>query len=244
VTPSNLHAEITEWRDAGVALAEIERRLRDRGLDPDTVARLVNLLAQQRALFDATVANLARAVELRDPDTGAHSRRATIFATLVGRQLRLPAGDLEWLRVGTPLHDIGKVGVADAILRKPGPLTPAEFALMQAHTTTGAELIAKVTELAAVVPIVRSHHERWDGGGYPDGLQGEAIPRLARVVAVAEAFDAMAFDTPYRPGRAAELAFAELERHQGRQFDPAVVTAFLQVRAEVVREMLRLEQER
>ena len=111
----------------------------------------------------------------------------------------------------------------------------------QTHVTKGAEIIEKAPDLAAAVPIVRSHHERWDGGGYPDGLRGEDIPRLAHVVAVANAFDAMAFDTPYRRGRAAEVAFAEIERQRGLQFDPEVVTAFLQVREKVVAEVHRSE---
>jgi putative nucleotidyltransferase with HDIG domain len=195
----------------------------------------------QRELFLFTIEKLAQAVELRDTYTGEHSRRVTRFAVLLGPQLRLSAEDVELLRIGTPLHDVGKIGIEDAILRKPGPLTPAEFEVMKTHVTKGAEIIEKVPDLAAAVPIVRSHHERWDGGGYPDGLQGEDVPRLARIVAVANAFDAMAFDTPYRRGQAAEIAFAEIERQRGRQFDPEVVTAFLQVREKVVAEVRRSE---
>jgi putative nucleotidyltransferase with HDIG domain len=243
VTPSNLHSEIAEWRDAGVAVAEIERRLRERGLDPEIVSNLVDLLTKQQALFASTIENLVRAIELRDAYTGEHSQRVTRFATLLGQQLQLPAKDLELIRVGAPLHDIGKIGIDDAILRKPGKLTPAEFEVMKTHTTMGAEIIAKVPDLASVVPIVRSHHERWNGSGYPDGLQGKNIPRLARIVAVGESFDAMVFDTPYRRGQAAEIAFAEIERQQGLQFDPEVVTAFLKVRDKVVQEMRRIEKE-
>jgi putative nucleotidyltransferase with HDIG domain len=195
----------------------------------------------QCELFLFTIEKLAQAVELRDAYTGEHSRRVTRFAVLLGRQLRLSAEDVELIRIGTPLHDIGKIGIEDAILRKPGPLTPAEFEVMKTHVTKGAEIIEKMPDLAAAVPIVRSHHERWDGGGYPDGLRGEDIPRLARVVAVANAFDAMAFDTPYRRGRAAEVAFAEIERQRGLQFDPDVATAFLQVREKVVAEMHRFK---
>jgi putative nucleotidyltransferase with HDIG domain len=196
---------------------------------------------KQRELFLFAIEKLAQAVELRDAYTGEHSRRVTRFAVLLGRQLRLSAEDVELIRIGTPLHDIGKIGIEDTILRKPGPLTPAEFEVMKTHVTKGAEIIEKMPDLAAAVPIVRSHHERWDGGGYPDGLRGEDIPRLARVVAVANAFDAMAFDTPYRRGRAAEVAFAEIERQRGLQFDPDVATAFLQVREKVVAEMHRSE---
>jgi putative nucleotidyltransferase with HDIG domain len=190
-------------------------------------------MTKQHELLASTVANLARAVELRDAYTGEHSRRVTRFAIFLGRQLHLSAEDVALIRIGTPLHDIGKIGITDAILRKPGKLTPEEFEVMKTHTTKGAEIITKVPFLAGVVPIVRSHHERWDGGGYPDGLKGEDIPRLARVVAVGNAFDAMVFDTPYRRGLAAEVAFAEIEKQHGQQFDPDIVTAFLQLRDQV-----------
>jgi putative nucleotidyltransferase with HDIG domain len=192
----------------------------------------------------SAIEKMAQAVRLRDTYTGEHSRRVTRFAILLGQQLRLSAEDQELLRLATPLHDLGKVGIEDAILRKPGPLTPAEFEVMKTHTTKGAKMLDQGGGLSALVPIVRSHHERWDGGGYPDGLKGEEIPRLARIVAVADAFDAMAFDSPYRRGQAAESAFAEIERQQGLQFDPAIVTAFLQLRDQVVEAMQRFEKER
>jgi len=201
-------------------------------------------MIKQRELFLSTMEILATSVGLRDDYTGNHSRRVTRFALLLGEQLRLSAEDLELIRVATPLHDIGKVGIEDAILRKPGPLTPVEFEVMKTHTTLGAKIIEPMLDLRPALPIVRSHHERWDGQGYPDGLKGEAIPRLARTVAVADAFDAMVFDTPYRQGQPGEIAFAEIERHQGGQFDPDVVTAFLQVRGKVVEEMFRFEKNR
>jgi HD-GYP domain-containing protein (c-di-GMP phosphodiesterase class II) len=198
------------------------------------------LKTKQRELYLFTVEKLAQAVYLRDTYTGEHSRRVTRFALLLGRQLRLSAEDLEAIRFVTPLHDIGKIGIPDNILRKPGPLTPEEFDVMKTHTTLGVKFLEHIPDLRPRLAIVRSHHERWDGHGYPDGLAGEDIPLLARVVAVAEAFDALTFDTPYRRGIPAEGAFAELEKQQGEQFDPHVVTAFLQVREKVVEEMSRL----
>ena len=192
-------------------------------------------------LFLSTVANLAQAVELRDTYTGDHSRRVTSFALLLGRHLQLSAEDLEMLRLATPLHDICKIGIDDAILRKPSPLSPEEFDIMKTHTTKGVKFLEPIPDLHPMLPIVRSHHERWDGHGYPDGLAGDNIPCLARIVAVADAFDAMVFDTPYRRGQPVEIAVAEIERQQGRQFDPDVVTAFLQVHEKVVEEMYRFK---
>jgi putative nucleotidyltransferase with HDIG domain len=198
----------------------------------------------QYELLISTCEKLAQAVELRDSYTGEHSKRVTQFAILLGQQLRLSPEVVELLQIGTPLHDIGKIGIPDGILRKPGKLTAEEFEVMKTHTTKGAEIIAKISDLAAVVPIVRSHHERWDGGGYPDGLKGSAIPRLARIVAVANAFDAMVFDTPYRRGQAPEIAFAEIEKQQGLQFDPDIVAAFLQTRGKVGEAMHRFEKKK
>jgi putative nucleotidyltransferase with HDIG domain len=196
-----------------------------------------------RVIVEA-IEKLAQAVGLRDAYTGEHSRRVSHFAILLGRRLDLSAEDLEWIRIGTPLHDIGKIGIEDATLRKPGMLTSAEFEVMKTHTTKGADIVAKIPDLDAVVAIVRSHHERWDGGGYPDGFGGEEIPRLARIVTVANAFDAMAFETPYRRALYADIAFAEIERQRGRQFDPEIVTAFLQIRDQLAEDVRRFGKER
>jgi putative nucleotidyltransferase with HDIG domain len=195
------------------------------------------LLHKQRDLFLKTVTILAQAVELRDPYTGGHTVRVTSYSGMLGQQLELPSDDLELIRIGGPLHDIGKIGIDDAILRKPGRLTPEEFVTMQSHTTKGAAILATIPDLAPVIPIVRSHHERWDGQGYPDGLAGEGINRLARVVAVADAFDAMTSDRPYRKGMPADQAFAEVQRQAGRQFEPECAAAFLAIREQIVQAM-------
>jgi putative nucleotidyltransferase with HDIG domain len=183
--------------------------------------------------FVQTVTALAQAVELRDKYTGGHTQRVTNYALLLAEQLGLPEADLHLLQVGTPLHDIGKIGVDDSVLRKAGRLTEEEFGNMRSHTVRGAAILGGIPGLSAVLPIVRSHHERWDGTGYPDGLSGEAIPLLARVVAVADAFDAMTSDRPYRPGMPLQQAFAELADKAGTQFDPACVRAFLQLRPQL-----------
>jgi HD-GYP domain-containing protein (c-di-GMP phosphodiesterase class II) len=197
-------------------------------------------MRKQRDLFLNTITILAQAVELRDPYTGGHTARVTSFSLLLSQQLELSSSDIYLIRIGTPLHDIGKIGIDDAILRKPDRLTGEEFAIMKTHTTKGAEIIATVPDLMPVLPIVRSHHERWDGQGYPDQLKGEDISRLARIVAVADAFDAMTSNRPYHPdkkGRPPEVAFAELENQAGKQFDPECVTAFLAIQDKIVERM-------
>jgi HD-GYP domain-containing protein (c-di-GMP phosphodiesterase class II) len=195
------------------------------------------LLRKQRDLFLNTITILAQAVELRDNYTGGHTARVTNYALLLGQKLELPAKELHLIRIGTPLHDIGKIGIDDAILRKPGRLTSEEFAAMQTHTVKGATILATVPEFGPVIPIVRSHHERWDGNGYPDKLAAEKIPRLARIVAVADAFDAMTSDRPYRKGLPLDESFREVEKQRGRQFDPSYASAFLSIRERIEAEI-------
>lgn len=201
------------------------------------------LFRKQKEFFLKTITILAQAVELRDDYTGGHTQRVTRYATMLAQQLELPEDHVELIKIGTPLHDIGKIGIDDAILRKPGRLTAQEFALMQQHTTKGAEILSTIPEMLPIIPIVRNHHERWDGTGYPDRLAGEDISILARIVAVADAFDAITSNRPYhegRKGRPAQEAFDEMESQSGRQFDPQCVTAFLAIREQVVQAMVEL----
>jgi HD-GYP domain-containing protein (c-di-GMP phosphodiesterase class II) len=191
------------------------------------------LIEMQRQQFIDTVQTLARAVEMRDQYTGEHTRRVTDYSLLLAEQLRLPAVEKYQLQIGTPLHDIGKIGIDDAILRKPGRLTAGEFEAMKAHTTMGASMLSSLLNLAPMIPIVKHHHERFDGKGYPEGLRGEQIPLAARIVAVTDAFDAMTSDRPYRAALSSERAFIELIQGAGSHFDPRCVEAFLRVRAQV-----------
>ena len=195
------------------------------------------LLRKQRDLFLDTITILAQAVELRDEYTGNHTLRVTTYSIMLAEHMNLPADQLELLRIGTPLHDIGKIGIDDAVLRKPDRLTAEEFEHMKLHTVKGADIINTVPDLRSILPIVRNHHERWDGKGYPDGLGGEAISPLARIVALADAFDAMTSDRPYRKGMPAAAAFAEIERTAGTQFDPAFAAGFLEIKDAILEEM-------
>ncbi len=188
------------------------------------------LIEEQRNQFLHTLNTLARAVEARDQYTGSHTLRVTEYALILARQMNLSAEEVERIRVGTPLHDIGKIGIADSILRKPGKLTVAEFEEMKSHPAKGVAILESYPALRPVMSIVRNHHERWDGRGYPDGLAGEAIPLLARVVGVADAFDALTSDRCYRKGLPVGTAFDELRNNAGTQFDASCVRAFFAVR--------------
>jgi putative nucleotidyltransferase with HDIG domain len=195
------------------------------------------LLRRQRDLFLETITILAQAVELRDQYTGGHTQRVTAYSLLLSQQLGMSESDIDLIRVGTPLHDIGKIGIDDAVLRKPDKLTKEEFDHMKTHTVKGAEIVNTIRDLRPIIPIVRSHHERWDGKGYPDALAGEQTPAIARVVALADAFDAMTSDRPYRRGMSVEVAFGEIEKGLGRQFDPTFGAVFLRIREAIIEEM-------
>jgi HD-GYP domain-containing protein (c-di-GMP phosphodiesterase class II) len=195
------------------------------------------LMRKQRDLFLNTITVLAQAVEMRDEYTGGHTIRVTNYSLLLARKLELSDDLVDLIRIGTPLHDIGKIGIDDAILRKPDRLTPEEFEVMKTHTVKGAEIVSTIPDLVPILPIVRHHHERWDGQGYPDHLGGEAIHPLARVVALADAFDAMTSDRPYRKGMPPAAAFAEIEKQRGRQFDPTFAAALLSIENVILQEI-------
>jgi putative nucleotidyltransferase with HDIG domain len=196
------------------------------------------LVEEQREQFTQTVSSLARAVEVRDYGTGKHTQRVTDYALLLADELTLSREERYQIQVGTPLHDIGKIGIDDAILRKPDRLTNVEYEQMKQHTTKGAEILQSINGLRSMIPIVKHHHERWDGRGYPDGLAEDHIAKTARIVAVADTFDAMTSDRPYRRALPPDLAFAELAANAGTHFDPVCVQAFIRLRPYVERLMV------
>jgi HD-GYP domain-containing protein (c-di-GMP phosphodiesterase class II) len=179
-----------------------------------------------RDSYRATVRALSNAVEARDSYTGKHAERVTAYGIALAQTIGLDMDRVPGIEFGFLLHDVGKVGVPDAILFKPGTLDEAEFALIAQHPVIGSEILRDVDFLGEGKLVVRHHHERWDGTGYPDRLAGDAIPLPARVFAVADALDALTTDRPYRPGTRFSRAREEIRSSAGSQFDPGVVAAF------------------
>jgi hypothetical protein len=182
---------------------------------------------QMREMFTQTIGALAEAVDKRDPFTSQHSRRVRLISVDIGRELRVSAAEMEALEWGGLLHDVGKIGVPDSVLLKQGKLTRDERITMNAHPVLGAQIISPVDRLAPELPVIRHHHEWYNGSGYPDRLMGDEIPRLARILHVADAFEAMTADRPYRKALSKEQALAELRKFAGVQFDPECVDAFV-----------------
>jgi ribonuclease P protein subunit RPR2 len=186
-----------------------------------------------RRSYMATVRALSNAVEARDAYTGKHAERVAAYGIVIARKFVPELEITPELEFGYLLHDIGKVAIPDAILYKPSSLDPDERALMSRHPVIGAEIVKGIEFLAEAAAVVRSHHERWDGTGYPDGLRGEEIPLAARVFSVADVLDALTTDRPYRAACSLRYARAMITRESGTQFDPRVVDAFNSIDDEV-----------
>lgn len=177
---------------------------------------------------EAVLVSLALAVEAKDPSTHGHCERLSDYAVQLGQQLALPSDDLRALRRAGYLHDLGKIAVPEAILLKPGPLTPEEASIMRLHPVVGERICRPLRSLRLVLPIIRHHHERWDGSGYPDGLAGESIPLTARILQIVDVFDALIVDRPYRASlsRADATQVLQEEARKG-WYDPQMVAEFL-----------------
>ncbi len=174
-----------------------------------------------------TASQLTQQLESHDPDGAGHATRVTVLALKLAEMVRASAERIEAIRAGGPLHDIGKLAVASSILRKPGPLAPDELEKIRTHPVVGVHMLAEVEDAQGGLECVLHHHEWWNGTGYPHGLAAGEIPFEARILAVADAYDAMMFDRPYRAALTHDEAMAEVERCAGRQFDPQVAEAFL-----------------
>jgi putative nucleotidyltransferase with HDIG domain len=219
-----LRAQLSEVEQQA---ADKERQLERYAADlRETFKRERERSAQLRASYITTVRALANAVEARDAYTGKHAERVAAYGLAIARALGSRLADDPEIEFGFLLHDIGKVAVPDAILYKPEPLNEHERNLMERHTIIGVQILRGVDFLGEAKAVVRSHHERWDGGGYPDALAGAAIPLSARVFAVADTLDALTTDRPYRPASALGPAREVIASLAGTQFDPQVVEAF------------------
>jgi hypothetical protein len=218
-------APVCEQRD------EVLRDVEDlAALASAAVQNAADAEARKEALR-AEVAALGTLLDLRDGYTSEHTEDVVGVSCEIGRRMQLPPADLDVLRSAARLHDLGKIGVPDHILHKSGPLTGDEWEVMRRHPAWGATALERIPGFAAVAAAVRGHHERWDGEGYPDGLAGEGIPRVSRIITVSDAYEAMTSNRPYRRALDPDAAMRRMRAGAGSQFDPAVVEAFAEVRA-------------
>lgn len=187
--------------------------------------------------YESSLQALVTALDFRDNETQGHSYRVVQYAVMVAKVMGIGEPDLTWIRRGAILHDVGKIGIPDAILKKPGKLDPEEWEVMKRHPEMGYRMLEHIRFLEPALDIVLSHQERFDGSGYPRGLKGEEIPQGARVFAVVDTFDAMTSDRPYRKALSIDDACNEIKEWSGRQFDPAVAEAFLSLPADSWREV-------
>ena len=185
--------------------------------------------SELRELLDALVVAFANALDAKSSWTMGHSQRVASYALAIAKELGFSADEMEMLKIGSLLHDIGKLGTYDVILDKVDQLTAEEWELIKMHPAKGADILKPIKHLTPVIPIIKYHHERMDGKGYPEGLQGQNIPLAARILCVADSFDAMTADRPYKRALEREEALDHLRRKSGPQFDPDVVAAFLKV---------------
>lgn len=185
------------------------------------------LYQELRDTFFCAAEALADAIEKRDPYTGGHTKRVLQYSVAIGKYLDLKESELERLRLAAVLHDIGKIGIEDSILRKKGKLSPDEYEMVKKHPVWGAEIMGHIKQLKDVIPGMRYHHERMDGNGYPDHLHDNEIPIIAKIISVADTFDAITTERPYQESLSVNVAFKELRGSAGTQFDSRVVEAFL-----------------
>jgi putative two-component system response regulator len=222
VDPFELRARVTNLLDLRQAQNALARRSEDLQVRVDRATRHL----QERE--EEVVFRLARAIEFRDGETGQHIERVAQISQFIAEEMQQSEAFARTLALAAPLHDVGKIGVPDAILNKPGRLTDEEFDIMRTHAAIGAEILSggssDLVQMAAIVAL--GHHERWDGKGYPNGLAGDAIPLAARITAVADVFDALCSERPYKKAWPVNQARAEINRCAGSQFDPNCVAAF------------------
>jgi putative nucleotidyltransferase with HDIG domain len=211
--------------------------LKEKNAELESAYRDIMAMTQQLTeTYDGTLEALVLALDARDHETKGHSFRVAQYVMIMAKRLGVDPNSTEWVDIqrGALLHDVGKIGVPDHILHKPGPLTPEEWTNMKRHPHIGHDMLKDIAFLSGAANIVFAHHERFDGKGYPRGLVGDEIPLGARIFIIADSFDAMTSDRPYRKGMTPEMAREEVLRHSGTQFDPEVVQTFLLVYDEIM----------
>ena len=206
----------------------------------ETTEEVERLYEELQESYESTLQAMVTALDIRDNETQGHSLRVVQYAIRIAESMKIEEPELGWIRRGALLHDIGKIGVPDAILRKPGKLNDDEWIEMRKHPEYGYEMLRHIRFLAPALDIVLSHQERYDGSGYPRGLKGKDIPMGARIFAVVDCFDAMTSDRPYRAGLTIKAARDEIRRFSGIQFDPDVAGSFLEVPEDILREIREL----
>ncbi len=206
----------------------------------ETTEEVERLYEELQESYESTLQAMVTALDIRDNETQGHSLRVVQYAIRIAESMKIEEPELGWIRRGALLHDIGKIGVPDAILRKPGKLNDDEWIEMRKHPEYGYEMLRHIRFLAPALDIVLSHQERYDGSGYPRGLKGKNIPMGARIFAVVDCFDAMTSDRPYRAGLTIKAARDEIRRFSGIQFDPDVAGSFLEVPEDILREIREL----
>lgn len=200
------------------------------GLDKfDLASSKSVILKDLKELFYKTIKSIASALDAKDPYTHGHSMRVTLYSIILAKELNVPSNQLEAIETAGLLHDIGKIAIPESILCKPGKLTDDEFVIMKSHPANSEKLIASIKKLHEISPGVKHHHERWDGRGYPDKLKGEEIPFAARIIAIADTYDAMTSTRSYRVALSHETAISEIEKCAGTQFDPVLAKKFIEI---------------
>ncbi len=202
----------------------------------DAISRLTQIQFDLRASQEETIYRLSRAAEFRDDETGQHLQRMSRYCQLIARRIGLDEPTCELLRIASPMHDVGKLGIPDRILLKPGRLTPDEFTVMKGHAEIGYRILvgSEATPLKIAAQIAHTHHEKWDGNGYPRGLKGEEIPLYGRIAAIADVFDALTSARPYKPAWKLEDALQLMSQNRGTHFDPTLVDVFFDALPEVL----------
>lgn len=247
ISPDSIRILVTAYTDANALISSINQakifRYVKKPWNPDDLLNIVyqalelyqlnidnqELVLDLKELFSGTISAITEALDAKDSYTFGRSKRVTLYAFELGKKYGLSNSELSEIELAGILHDIGMIGISETILNKPGNLTPEEFAEIKKHVMLGVKILEDIKQLETVINIIKCHHERFDGKGYPHGLAGEEIPIGARIISIADAYDGMVSDRAYRKGLPHDVAIAEIKKSAGAQFDPNLVDIFLSI---------------